>query len=75
VARGTDGAAYYHQFLASSPGWHPMGGKFTSGLAVTVQYKSASTETAGLGTDSRIWGSSQDWSTYPPALSPWTVVP
>jgi hypothetical protein len=75
VARGTDGVAYYHQFLASSPGWHPMGGKFTSGLAVTAQYKSAGTETAGLGTDGRIWDSSQDWSTYPPALSPWTAVP
>ena len=75
VARGTNNAGYYHRFLASSPGWHSMGGKFSSGLAVTTVPTAAETESAGLGTNSRIYASAQSWAVYPPAVGPWALVP
>jgi hypothetical protein len=68
-ARGTDSVAYYHRFLASSPGWHSFGGRFTSGLVAA----SAATETFtfGLGTDSRVYGNNGAWAVYPPTFTGW----
>ena len=34
VARGTNGAGFYHRFLSNSPGWHSLGGNWNSGLTV-----------------------------------------
>ncbi|MGE5285718.1 MAG: hypothetical protein ACM3ML_00640 [Micromonosporaceae bacterium] len=35
--RGVNNVGHYHRFLASSPGWHSMGGRLTSGLAASTQ--------------------------------------
>jgi hypothetical protein len=70
--RGTDGAAYYHRFLNTSPGWHSMAGAFTSGLSA-VALNGTTTLTFGLGTDSRVYGDGADWTSYPPTLLGWVL--
>jgi hypothetical protein len=71
-ARGTDNVAYYHRFLSSSPGWHSMGGRFSSGLsAVTWTVGSV---TVGLGTDGQVYEENGSWNPYPPAFSGWHPV-
>ncbi|MBV9095503.1 MAG: hypothetical protein JO132_16780 [Streptosporangiaceae bacterium] len=72
-ARGTpDNAAYYHQFLASSPGWHYFGGVFTSGLAAASS-PAVFTYTFGLGTDSRVYENNGRWVVYPPTFTGWLL--
>jgi hypothetical protein len=68
VARGTDNHGYYHRFLASSPGWHGMGGTFNSGLTVANLAGTTTTTTFGLGTDNQVYAGTQSWATYPPKL-------
>jgi hypothetical protein len=70
-ARGTDNAAYYHQFLSTSPGWHSFGGHLTSGLAAASS--ATSTYTFGLGTDSRVYENNGAWAVYPPTFTGWTL--
>jgi alpha-galactosidase len=69
-ARGTDNAAWYHRFIADSPGWHSMGGIYTSGLGASSDVSSLpntpATYTVGLGLDSHVWMCHMDWGTYPP---------
>lgn len=71
VVRGTDNHGYYHRFLATSPGWHAMGGTFSSGLTVANLAGTTTTTTFGLGTDNAVYASSQSWATYPPSLFSW----
>ena len=71
VARGTNNVGYYHRFLNTSPGWHSLGGKFTSGLTVAGLAGTSTTSTLGLGTDSNVYASTQGWTTYPPSQSGW----
>jgi hypothetical protein len=73
VVRGTDNQAWYHRFLASSPGWHSMGGQFSSPLALATAPVTGVTRADGLGSDSRVYASSQNWSTYPPSVSAWAL--
>jgi hypothetical protein len=73
VIHGTDNQAWYHRFLASSPGWHVMGGQFTSPLAITAGPTAGIMRADGLGSDSRIWTATANWSTYPPTLSAWAL--
>jgi hypothetical protein len=72
-ARGTDNVAYYHRFLDTSPGWHKIGGAFTSGLGA-ANVGGSSTNTVGLGTDSQVYLSTGNWSAYPPTFSGWVKV-
>jgi hypothetical protein len=75
-ARGIDNVAYYHRFLASSPGWHSMGGRFSSGLSAatetlaTIPYSL----TYGLGTDGQVYENSGTGTVYPPTFSGWHPV-
>jgi hypothetical protein len=71
VARGAGNAAFYHRFLSTSPGWHSLGGNFSSGLTVANQAGTTTTTTFGLGTDNNVYASSQSWTTYPPKLFGW----
>ena len=73
-ARGTNSVAYFHRFLASSPGWNSMGGLFTSGLgAANVAIGGDFTYTAGLGTDSNVYFDGGNWSFgYPPHFLGWS---
>jgi hypothetical protein len=71
VARGTDNQGYYHRFLSSSPGWHAMGGTFSTGLTVANEAGTTTTTTFGLGSDSRLYAGTQSWATYPPKLYSW----
>ncbi|HLI37152.1 MAG TPA: hypothetical protein VKV80_07400 [Streptosporangiaceae bacterium] len=73
-ARGTDNAGYYHRFLSSSPGWHPIGGTLASGLAASSPPGTARTYTFGLGTDSQAYEDVGNWSGYPPAFGGWFKV-
>ncbi len=74
-ARGTNGAGYYHRFLASSPGWHSMGGALTSGVAAASDVKAAipDTYTFGLGTNNQIYENSATWAPNP-SFSGWVRV-
>ncbi|MBV9095505.1 MAG: hypothetical protein JO132_16790 [Streptosporangiaceae bacterium] len=69
-ARGTNRAAYYHRFLSTSPGWHSMGGLFSSGLNAASNGATA-TYTFGLGTNSQVYGATGNWAGYPPAFTGW----
>jgi hypothetical protein len=71
-ARGTDNVAYYHRFLSSSPGWHSMGGRFSSGLSAMTW--NVGSVTVGLGTDGQVYDENGNWTTYPPAFSGWFPV-
>ncbi len=75
-ARGTDNVAYFHRFLSSSPGWHSMGGRFTSGLgAANVAIGGSFSYTVGLGTDSNVWFDGANWSFgYPPHFLGWSPI-
>jgi hypothetical protein len=74
-ARGTDSAAYYHRFLSSSPGWHKIGGVFTTGLAAAnTTVGGSTTYTLGLGTDSQAYLSTGHWTAYPPTFTGWVKV-
>jgi hypothetical protein len=78
-ARATNGAANYHLFLASAPGWHSMGGAFSTGLAATTAPQVAPTSrtptaTFGLGTDQRVYQSTGTWNSYPPVFTAWKPV-
>jgi hypothetical protein len=75
-ARGTNAVAYFHRFLASSPGWNSMGGSFTSGLgAANVAIGGSFTYTVGLGTDSNVWYDGGNWSFgYPPHFLGWSAI-
>jgi hypothetical protein len=70
-ARGTDGVAYYHRFLSTSPGWHSLGGSFTSGLAAASS--GTDTYTFGLGTNSKVYQNNGAWAVYPPTFTGWGV--
>lgn len=69
-ARGTDNVGYYHRFLDTSPGWHSMGGLFSSGLAAASNGVTT-TYTFGLGTDSEAYGATGSWTAYPPTFTGW----
>jgi hypothetical protein len=75
-ARGTDNAAWYHRFIAGSPGWHSMGGIYTSGLGASSGLSSLAntpvTYTVGLGLDSHLWMCHMNWGAYPPSWG-WPV--
>ena len=75
-ARGTDNVGYYHRFLNTSPGWHSMGGAFTSGLAASTQVVATIPDTIifGLGTDSHIYQNTATWAAYPPSFGGWKFV-
>jgi hypothetical protein len=73
--RGTDSAAYYHRFLSTSPGWHKVGGAFTTGLAAAnTTVGGSTTYTLGLGTDSQVYLSTGHWTAYPPTFTGWVKV-
>jgi hypothetical protein len=71
-ARGTNNVAYYHEFLSTSPGWHAMGGVFSSGLGAASS--GTTTYTFGLGTTGQVYRAIGTWTTYPPKLSGWVQV-
>jgi hypothetical protein len=75
-ARGLDSVGYYHRFLSSSPGWHSMGGRFSSGLAAATRVQAAIPDslTFGLGTDNRAYVNSGTWTAYPPRFGGWNPV-
>jgi hypothetical protein len=61
--RGTNSVAYYHRFASTTPGWHSIGGLFTSGMAAAnVAIGGTLTFTVGLGTDSQVWFDGGNWS-------------
>src|ERR1700753_1519416 len=68
VARGSNGAGFYHRFLSNSPGWHSLGGNWNSGLSVAGLAGTTTTTTAGLGIDNSVYAGTQSWATYPPTL-------
>jgi hypothetical protein len=68
VARGTNGAGFYHRFLSNSPGWHSLGGNWNSGLSVAGLAGTTTTTTVGLGIDNSVYAGTQSWATYPPKL-------
>jgi hypothetical protein len=71
-ARGTVGPAYYHRFGSGSPGWHPVGGAFTTGLGAANETTGGSTTyTVGLGADFQVYLATGHWAADPPAFSPW----
>ena len=74
--RGTNGVAYFHRFLSSSPGWNSMGGVFSSGLgAANVAIGGSFTYTVGLGTNSQVYFDGANWSFgYPPHFLGWTPI-
>ncbi len=74
--RGTNGVAYFHRFLTSSPGWNSMGGVFTSGLgAANVAIGGSFTYTVGLGTNSNVYFDGGNWSFgYPPHFLGWSPI-
>ena len=74
--RGTNGVAYFHRFLNTSPGWAPMGGLFTSGLgAANVAIGGTLTFTVGLGTDSHVYFDGGNWSFgFPPHFLGWSPI-
>lgn len=72
-AQGLDFVGYYHRFLATSPGWHPMTGAFTSGLSAATQ-NATTTLTFGLGTDNQVYENVGTWTSYPPAFGGWKLV-
>lgn len=56
--RGTDNAVYYHEFSRTTPGWHSIGGRLTSGVGAT-SFQPPGFGVAyvfGLGTDNQVWG-------------------
>jgi hypothetical protein len=74
--RGTDSVAYFHRFLSTSPGWHSMGGRFTSGLgAANVAIGGSFTYTVGLGANSQVYLDGGNWSFgYPPHFLGWSPI-
>ncbi len=74
--RGTNGVAYFHRFLSSSPGWNSMGGAFSSGLgAANVAIGGTFTFTVGLGTNSQVYFNGGNWSFgYPPHFLGWSPI-
>ncbi len=74
--RGTNGVAYFHRFLTTSPGWHSMGGLFTSGLgAANTAIGGTETFTVGLGTNSNVYFDGGNWSFgYPPHFLGWSPI-
>ena len=74
--RGTNGVAYFHRFLSSSPGWNSMGGVFSSGLgAANVAIGGSFTYTVGLGTNSQVYFDGANWSFgYPPHFLGWSPI-
>jgi len=61
--RGTNNVAYYHRFQNTTPGWHSIGGLFSSGLAAAnVAVGGTLTFTAGLGTNSQVYFDGGNWS-------------
>jgi hypothetical protein len=68
VARGTNNIGYYHRFLSNSPGWHTLGGNWSTGLVVANLAGTTTTTTVGLGSNSQVWAGTQSWATYPPKL-------
>jgi hypothetical protein len=75
LARGTDNAGHYHRFLSTSPGWHAIGGRLTTGLSASTQILATipMTLTFGLGTDNRIWENIGTWGAYPPDFNGWKL--
>ena len=74
--RGTDGVAYFHRFLSSSPGWSSIGGRFSSGLgAANVAIGGTFTFTVGLGTNSQVYFDGGNWSFgFPPHFLGWSAI-
>jgi hypothetical protein len=74
--RGTNKVAYFHRFLASSPGWSPIGGSFNSGLgAANVAIGGDLTFTVGLGTNSQVYFDGANWSFgFPPHFLGWSPI-
>ena len=61
--RGTNSVAYYHRFQNTTPGWHSIGGLFSSGLAAAnVAVGGTLTFTVGLGTNSQVYFDGGNWS-------------
>jgi len=71
VARGTNNVGFYHRFLSNSPGWHTLGGNWSTGLVVANLAGTTTTTTVGLGANSEVWAGTQSWATYPPKLFSW----
>jgi hypothetical protein len=72
-ARGPGNVAYFHRFLSTSPGWNPMAGTVTSGLAASAAGATI-TNTFALGTDSRVYENIGSWTKYPPTFVGWRLV-
>ena len=74
--RGTNGVAYFHRFLSTSPGWASMGGLFSSGLgAANVAIGGSFTYTVGLGTNSQVYFDGANWSFgFPPHFLGWSPI-
>lgn len=72
-ARGTDNAGYYHRFIASTPGWHSMGGRLSTGVAASEQVVATipTTYTYALGTDNRVYEATASWAAPTPGLNGW----
>jgi hypothetical protein len=75
-ARGTDNTGYYHRFIASTPGWHSMGGRLTTGPAAFTQIEATIPEnfTYALGTDNQIYENVVTWGAATPGLNGWHLV-
>jgi hypothetical protein len=75
-ARGTDNTGYYHRFVASTPGWHSMGGRLTTGPAAFTQIEATIPEnfTYALGTDNQIYENVVTWGAATPGLNGWHLV-
>lgn len=52
-ARGVNGPGWFHRFLSTTPGWHPMRGMLTSGAGGSAT--TANWFAYGLGTDVQVW--------------------
>ena len=72
-ARGTNKAGYYHRFIASTPGWHSLGGQLSTGVAASEQVVATipTTYTYALGTDNRVYEATASWAAPTPGLSGW----
>jgi hypothetical protein len=75
-ARGTDNAGYYHRFIASTPGWHSMGGQLSSGVAAAMGVEATipGTYTYALGADDSIQEAVASWAAPAPGLNGWHPV-
>jgi len=74
-ARGTDNAAYYHRFNASTPGWRSLGGRLTTGPAAFTQIEATIPENFvyALGTDNQIYGNVLTWGATTPGVNGWRL--